>query len=332
VKHTFKILVLIGFVAIAIGSGTFQPQPGMTVEQVDKQAAASLDIGLVLVGPHPKLSGVMVYETKMQQFQREENRGINPPNPTYYYFLNGRLMSTEAVIQQAAAITSPTPTLRSSASPQSNAPATRQPTTASRSTVTPTSTGSQTAPPMGAYDGERLQAQINQSNANRVSSSGSAFDDARIAREEQAVRDREQKRIMAEKQLQMATAKDNMNAAMSGGTASLESLQTSLQNCITNGLTAYGSKLFPGASVPNSSNVNTKVVLKIKFNNEGDLDVMDVIESSGNPVFDDAAKQMMGFDCARQLRTPSVQALTKTMKDMTVQGFMYPPAMRVRFR
>jgi GTP:adenosylcobinamide-phosphate guanylyltransferase len=252
----------------------------MTVEQVDKQAAGSLDIGLVLVGPHPKLSGVMVYETKMQQFQRQENRGVNPPNPRYFYFSNGRLMSTEAVIQQAAAITpSSAPTPRPTPSPSSNTQVQRSATTVSPPAIAQIPT---TNPPVSPSSNALIPPTPNNNNVRLAEIN--AIVDKDVERMKQ---DGSSPRWVQEQKLEFARQQDR---------GYVRDVEGALTNCSTNGsgpLRVVATDRYFQAPDPTKDTVDTYTLLKITPDKVGELSVIEVQKSSGNTDFDDAAKRRM---------------------------------------
>jgi hypothetical protein len=78
-KHLIKLIGLIVFALIAIGSGTgtpFQTIPGKTIEENMRQSRLSGNQGLILIGRDPELIDVAVYETggsRSEQNRREEN-------------------------------------------------------------------------------------------------------------------------------------------------------------------------------------------------------------------------------------------------------------------
>lgn len=319
-KNTLKILTLIGFVAVAIGSGTLQPQPGMTVEQVGKQAAGSLDIGLVLVGPHPKLSDVMVYETKMQQFQRQENRGVNPPNPRYFYFLNGRLMSTEAVIQQAAAITpSSAPTPRRTPSPSSNTQVQRSATTVSPPVIAQIPT---TNSPASPSSNAQIPPTPNNNNVRQAEINAMMYKDKDVERMKQ---DGNSPRWVQEHKLELARRQDR---------GYVSDVEKALTNCSTNGsgpLIVVKADRYFQASDPTKDTVDTYTLLRITPDKVGELSVIEVQKSSGNTNFDDAAKRRVEVCLPvvkkdprwTQMDAEKYAAVFKNAEKLEVLAYMY---------
>lgn len=311
-KHFFKALVLIGFIVIALGSETFQPRDGMTVREVDQQAAVSMNIGLVFVSlsQHPALSGVEVYETKLQRSQRDRNGALRG-EPTYYLFLNGRLISKEEAMRRIAAHTPPTSTQRPNVSPSTNTPTGRSPSIFPQSAiaVAPTTPSPTSSPQLNP------QTPTTNTSGTRQGSPSWVVEMQERAKSrgvDSAKWRQKSERERQERALQQAKGKDQ---------AYIYSFQMAVTGCanLGSGMSLLDKSLTFEEPTPTQANVDTIATIKVTPDSSGTLTVMEIVKSSGYSNFDDMAKRRVAFCIPWSLkRNPEYQQYLKSAEKLEI--------------
>ncbi len=308
-KHFFKAFVFISFIVIALGSETFQPRDGMTVREVDQQAAASLNIGLVFVSlsQHPALRGVEIYETKMQRSQRDRN-GVLRGDPTYYLFLNGRLISKEEAMRRIAAHTPPTSTQRPTVSPSTNTPTGRSPSVIPQlpMTVVPTTPSPSSSPLPNSQAPTTSTSDTRQGSPSWV-----------VEMQEDAKR-----RSVDNAQLGQKLERERQERALERARGEDLARIVGFQNKVT-GLCAVAQTLDKSLTfeepTPTQANVDTITTIKVTPDSSGTLTVMEIVRSSGNSNFDELAKRRVAFCISFALkREPHYQEELKSAEKLEI--------------